>query len=397
MAKDASEKEGKFKFKSVYEKFHELCNLWKVPLFLLELDMITNTSVLQNFHQVLMRRNYIQYGLMKYNRSVSLDRFRLHFETIGLKFFVTKSYSREHHGWVPAHYFLCGQNLTIHITMFYHKTPATVWHGNVAWSQELNSTCNITSELFVSHPGLYNKFMTEKREDVRLPLDPASFVREVYDSKVVECNYTRAEEFLMKHPLDLSEESQKFQRKARQVLARAKQYLDDLDIPFWLSSGTCLGWFRQCDIITYSGDVDLGILIKHFNAELVPAFERGGFFLKHVFGKVTDSYELSFQAGDIKLDLFFFYEEEDHMWNGGTHHETGQKYKYIFPKFSLCWTIFLELKLRVPCPPEPYIEANYGKNWMEPVMHWEWNKSPPNVRENGFWPKEEWEQVIQVF
>jgi len=43
--------------------------------------------------------------------------------------------------------------------------------------------------------------------------------------------------------------------------------------------------------------------------------------------QVTDSYELSFQAGDIKLDIFFFYEDGDTMWNGGTHHETGQKYK----------------------------------------------------------------------
>lgn len=55
------------------------------------------------------------------------------------------------------------------------------------------------------------------------------------------------------------------------------------------------------------------------------------------------------------------------------------------------------MKVRIPCPPEPYIEANYGKNWMEPVQEWEWNKSPPNVRENGVWPKEEWSEVIQVF
>ena len=63
----------------------------------------------------------------------------------------------------------------------------------------------------------------------------------------------------------------------------------------------------------------------------------------------------------------------------------------------MCWTVFLELKVRVPCPPEAYIEANYGKNWLEPVQHWEWNKSPPNVKENGVWPKEEWDEVIQVY
>ena len=40
-----------------------------------------------------------------------------------------------------------------------------------------------------------------------------------------------------------------------------------------------------------------------------------------------DSFELSFQGGDVKLDMFFFYEESDHMWNGGTQARTGNKYK----------------------------------------------------------------------
>jgi len=46
------------------------------------------------------------------------------------------------------------------------------------------------------------------------------------------------------------------------------------------------GWFRQCGIISYSQDVDLGIFIKHYKPEIVPTLERGGFFLKNVFGKV---------------------------------------------------------------------------------------------------------------
>ena len=72
-------------------------------------------------------------------------------------------------------------------------------------------------------------------------------------------------------------------------------------------------------------------------------------------------------------------------------------FRYIFPSFNLCWTEFLDLKLRVPCQTQAYIEANYGANWFEPVKEWDWKKSPPNVRENGHWPKEEWDKVIQTF
>lgn len=44
---------------------------------------------------------------------------------------------------------------------------------------------------------------------------------------------------------------------------------------------------------------------------------------------MSDSYELSFKAGEVKLDIFFFYEEGDTMWNGGTDAKTGEKLKYV--------------------------------------------------------------------
>jgi len=72
-------------------------------------------------------------------------------------------------------------------------------------------------------------------------------------------------------------------------------------------------------------------------------------------------------------------------------------FRYIFPKFSLCWTELLTLRVRVPCDTRSYIEANYGENWFEPVTSWDWKKSPPNVHENGAWAKEEWDKVIVTY
>lgn len=52
--------------------------------------------------------------------------------------------------------------------------------------------------------------------------------------------------------------------------------------------------------------------------------------------QVEDSLELSFQGqDDVKLDIFFFYEETDHMWNGGTQAKTGKKFKYESDKYFL--------------------------------------------------------------
>ena len=67
-------------------------------------------------------------------------------------------------------------------------------------------------------------------------------------------------------------------------------------------------------------------------------------------------------------------------------------YSYIFQPFTLCWTEFLQLKLRIPCQTERFITAYYGPEWMVPVNEWDWKTSPENVRPNGRWP-----QVIQVY
>ena len=71
--------------------------------------------------------------------------------------------------------------------------------------------------------------------------------------------------------------------------------------------------------------------------------------------------------------------------------------RYIFPKFTLCWTEFLELKVRIPCETESYVMANYGKDWHVPIKEWNWKESPPNVRENGQWDEKDWGEVIQLF
>lgn len=126
------------------------------------------------------------------------------------------------------------------------------------------------------------------------------------------------------------------------------------------------GWFRQCSVISYSRDVDIGIFITDYRVDILSAFTDAGLSLKHKFGKVQsfptinflslpdtfyvghqlvwhvskpgfnrcfyflqvkDSLELSFLSEDIKLDIFFFYRDGDIVWNGGTQARSGRKFK----------------------------------------------------------------------
>jgi len=156
----------------------------------------------------------------------------------------------------------------------------------------------------------------------------------------------------------------------------------------------------QCDIIPYTTDVDIGIFAKDYNPALMEEFVRNGFQLIQLFGRLNDSFELAYTLNGIKLDIFLHYEDEDgSIWCGGTDVPSATKFKYTTPHFSLCWTEFMDLILRIPCPTLPYITAYYGNQWSTPKEEWDWKKLDGNgtSKENGKWPEAEWPEVMQVF
>lgn len=281
----------------------------------------------------------------------------------------------------------------VELLIFYDR-KSYLWHGPLQGSARTK---------FLEFSGAYNRFSIEEKiidgVHLKVPAEPDKLTAEKTQAQFKGCNLTNARQFYSKYGRDVSPDAVLFKRKAFEVLSSAVNALDRLDVRFWLSSGTCLGWFRQCDIIPHSKDVDLGIWIKDYNPLILSAFETIGLRLKHRFGRIEDSFELSFRTDEdfVKLDIFFFYEEKDYMWNGGTQARTGKKFKYTFPTFTLCWTDFLELKVRIPCETESYVMANYGSDWHVPIREWNWKKSPPNVRENGRWDEKDWGEVIQLF
>nr|XP_008170101.1 fukutin isoform X5 [Chrysemys picta bellii] len=304
---------------------------------------------------------------------------------------------------IPLHYIFKLAAHAIHLVVFYERSGNYVWHGPLRLKQNIDRKFVPFRKLhFGRYPGAYNKpeVLQLSIDDlkVQIPKNLSQFLEEMSHSRFLECRYREARAFFQLYPDDASLDAVEFRKKAKALLHLAALTLNNLGVRFWLSSGTCLGWYRQCNIIPYSKDVDLGVFIQDYKSDIIPAFQKAGLPLKHKFGKVEDSLELSFQGeDDVKLDIFFFYEDDDHIWNGGTQAKSGKKFKYLFPKFTLCWTEFVELKVHVPCETLQYVEANYGKDWKVPVKVWDWKSSPSNVQYNGMWPVDEWDDVIQVY
>eukprot|EP00117_Sycon_ciliatum_P011830 scpid12337/ scgid13139/ Fukutin len=288
----------------------------------------------------------------------------------------------------------------IYITVMYERVEKDhYWHSALTTNNGSKSPVH-----FGAHAGSWKRFKSRQVQldfglNMLVPEDVAQFLYDFEGSRYIECNMARAAHFFKAHPPpdQASADEAAFVANASRVMQLGRSALDELKIPFWISSGTCLGWFRQCSTIPHSKDVDFGIFTRDHSEHIVMHMLMRGFKLKHRFGTVNDSLELSFTLDDVKLDFFFFYDEDTHMWNGGTQARTGKKFKYFFPKFSLCWTEFAGLRVRVPCQTQSYIEANYGLTWDEPVKEWNWKASPPNVRPNGKWDESEWSKVIQVY
>ncbi|XP_034047644.1 fukutin [Thalassophryne amazonica] len=303
---------------------------------------------------------------------------------------------------IPLHFLLRLHGHVIQVVFLYERSGKYLWHGPLRLKANMDRSFAPFKLLdYGRHAGAYDRpelvLTIVDGLDVQIPRNVSRFLVAQQHSRFLDCNYRDARNFLQLYPDDSSPAMLDFRRKAKSLLHLTAQTLAQVNVPFWLSSGTCLGWFRQCSIISYSQDVDIGIFITDFRPSIITALQQAGLSLKHKFGKVEDSLELSFLSDDIKLDIFFFYEDGDIVWNGGTQAKSGKKFKYVFPHFSLCWAELLELKVRIPCETLDYVTANYGATWNIPLRIWDWKTSPNNVQDNGVWPPDEWAELIQVY
>ncbi|XP_071370996.1 ribitol-5-phosphate transferase FKTN, partial [Centroberyx affinis] len=257
---------------------------------------------------------------------------------------------------IPLHFLFRLQGQVIQVVFLYERSGNYLWHGALRLKPDMDRSFTDFKKLdYGHHAGAYDRpelvLTTLDGLDIRIPRNISRFLSERSHARFSECRYRDARNFLQLYPDDSSPEAVDFRRRAKSLLRLAAQTLDRLSVPFWLSSGTCLGWFRQCSIIPYSRDVDIGILAGDFQPDIMSAFRSAGLPLKHKFGKLEDSLELSFQGDDVKLDVFFFYQEGDFLWNGGTQAKSGKKFKSKY-----CQTALEMSSLSVP-PSHPGITA----------------------------------------
>lgn len=145
------------------------------------------------------------------------------------------------------------------------------------------------------------------------------------------------------------------------MLAEAADVMDSLGSPWWLSSGTALGFVRDGGFIPHDTDLDVEMVAgpdspKVFDVQR--AFESAG------WARIR---YMPFQRAVIKngviFDIYFWYPDDlelvcDTEW--GQMRQPAHLFQTL-----LMWE-FQGRRYPMPNPPEEYCRIRYGEDWRTP-------------------------------
>jgi len=218
----------------------------------------------------------------------------------------------------------------------------------------------------------------------------------IYHRKICDCcsKSTKENESFSRQVVDIR---QKKQEIFSDILERTVKALGRLNIPVFLSSGTCLGYLREGKFIDHDYDIDVGIFSKHYTPELVKEMEKENLHLYRTLGDKKTGMELSFRMPDTilgrhaKIDIFLHYYEKDNKgkkylsWFSYRYPEFKEKVHYRVPMFQIKEIEFMGIKVYVPYPTINYIENHYGDDWMipkKPFTEYIYHSSPKSIVKN---------------
>lgn len=158
------------------------------------------------------------------------------------------------------------------------------------------------------------------------------------------------------------------------ILKKTKHVLDELKIPFFLSSGTCLGYFREDKFLDHDYDIDIGIFREDYKHDIISKMAKKGLRLYRTLGCLETGLELSFRLNGTKLgrhakiDIFLHYRDGDNIyWTSYAAPQFKKRIKYQVSNFVLKPVNFMDITVNVPYPTIKYIREHYGEKWYIPI------------------------------
>ncbi|XP_014666345.1 PREDICTED: fukutin-like [Priapulus caudatus] len=294
-----------------------------------------------------------------------------------------------------THHLFVRRGRVIHLVVFFGRRGYW-WHGAVGAS--VPSLHRLLPSLtFGEFPGAFDDLQLSEasrrdgRERVFTPHDSQAFLKAAKISRFIDCDAAVARSVQRKHG-NLGTDSEHYGKMASRAYAALyfKRVMKKLGKLFWLTNGSLLGWYRQCGIIPHDHDVDFGMWAEDYEPSLRAVFENNPVLkLCTVWGNKNDSFQFALWGYHMKVDIFFLYKTPDgmHTFHGVTGNDGRRRYSATFPAVQLCTTEFLGEMFHVPCTPSLMLDAEYGTNWREPNVEYDYQDAL-NLRKRGAWKKQ---------
>ena len=161
---------------------------------------------------------------------------------------------------------------------------------------------------------------------------------------------------------------------AKQTFLDIKRVLDQLGIKFWLVDGTVLGAVREGCFITGDLDIDLRILAVDFDYDMIAVrFNAAGFKYHNVinkpkYGDMSAGMVATKRGIKCHICIGYYYPpaKELVVLAAGPLSNVSVLPASMFKNDEDYFVEFMGVKVRVPNPPERYLEIRYGHGWKTP-------------------------------
>lgn len=157
---------------------------------------------------------------------------------------------------------------------------------------------------------------------------------------------------------------------ARTALLNLKEDLDAAEIPFFLISGTLLGYVREGDILSHDKDLDIGVMCDVSTERVQDALKESGRF--QLLPAVNEKVARVRHANGVMADIFIHWRSDGKLFHQGS--KTG----WWNTEFTIATASFLGTAFGVPSDPELYLQENYG-DWRTPVPDFDTFLQTPNM------------------
>jgi fukutin len=292
----------------------------------------------------------------------------------------------ENIGQIALHYIFTKNDCHIQVAVF-HTRNQLFWVGKLPKDVLPNKSIYIGRE-----EAAFDLFQLIQliADDIvfYVPSEATHFLGQIKTSKFIECNYEIARWFSNNNKQEIVK-TNKMDKKAEESIVSLKTFMKKMLMPFWISSGTLLGWYRQCGIIPYTSDADFATWSIYASESVTQQFIKNdvGLKLRYIYGIPEDGYQYAFYTknGRFRVDLFYMYEEDGNFTYTGHIPSKKAYFRYIYPKFTLCSAELIGYKVLIPCNPEEVIRAEYGEEWRKPVKRWNYATSAYNLGPMKHW------------